>query len=354
MSSQIKKLRVFVASPGDVTEERECLWRVVDELNRGIAAEKNYNLEIVRWETHAWPSAGDDAQDVINRQIPLPDIFIGILWKRFGSPTKRAGSGTEEEFDRAYVSWRKHKRPEIMFYFGRMPYFPSSTDEIAQMEKVFRFKIKLEEAGLLYWDYRSREQFEADVRSHLTKVLLQLPRYSNSTADLNSVRSFLRHAPDFKALVDQLNSVDYNSDGTLSVMYFDLDDFGKFNQTNGEAAGDEFMDRATEALCMAVAHKGILFRISGDEFVAVLKNHDSEEAKATAERMRRTIAAIEPYSVTVSVGVATSQSSQPMDGKALLDMARSGVVQAKSKGKNKVFRRRSYWLGNLDEHQFLS
>ena len=118
MSSQIKKLSVFVASPGDVIEERKLLQRVVDALNRGIASEKNYNLELIRWETHAWPSIGDDAQDVINRQIPLPDIFIGILWKRLVLQPKGQSRVQEEEFDRAYENWLKQKTPEIMFYFG--------------------------------------------------------------------------------------------------------------------------------------------------------------------------------------------------------------------------------------------
>ena len=40
MTEQVTKLRVFVASPGDVRKERERLGGVIDELNRGIAAEK--------------------------------------------------------------------------------------------------------------------------------------------------------------------------------------------------------------------------------------------------------------------------------------------------------------------------
>ena len=42
---------------------------------------------------------GIDAQDVINRQLGEYDIFLGIMNTRFGSPTHRADSGTEEEFD---------------------------------------------------------------------------------------------------------------------------------------------------------------------------------------------------------------------------------------------------------------
>ena len=44
-----------------------------------------------------------DGQDVINRQIEDKyDLFIGIMYTKFGSPTNRAESGTVEEFEIAY------------------------------------------------------------------------------------------------------------------------------------------------------------------------------------------------------------------------------------------------------------
>ena len=101
----------------------------------------------------------------------------------------------------------------------------------------------MQDAGLLYWEYRSREQFEADVRSHLTKVIMRLPIYSDTPADLNSARSFLRHADDFKALVTELESPNYKPWGISSVLYFDLDDFGEFNEAHGMAAVMRFLPK---------------------------------------------------------------------------------------------------------------
>jgi hypothetical protein len=69
---------------------------------------------------------------VVNRQLPIPeyDIFIGIIWRRFGAPTKRAGSGTEEEFRIAYESWKRNREPrEILFYFCQAPVSPQMTVE---------------------------------------------------------------------------------------------------------------------------------------------------------------------------------------------------------------------------------
>ena len=82
----VRKVRVFVASPGDVDAERNTLPTVVQELNTTIAPHKNCFLELVRWETHCTPEMGRP-QGVINAQIGRYDIFLGIMWKRFGSPT---------------------------------------------------------------------------------------------------------------------------------------------------------------------------------------------------------------------------------------------------------------------------
>jgi hypothetical protein len=171
MTEQATKLRVFVASPGDVQAERALLADVIDELNRGIADTKGLMLELVSWETHAWPGIGEDAQDVINRQIAPGDVFVGILWKRFGTPTQRAGSGTEEEFDRAYAYWKEYGRPQIMFYFNRAPFAPSSMDEVEQIGKVLAFKKKVGGKGALYWEYDGVDEFERLVRGHLTQVI---------------------------------------------------------------------------------------------------------------------------------------------------------------------------------------
>ena len=173
MTEQVIKLRVFVASPGDARKERELLGDVIDELNRGIAAEKGLVLELVRWETHAWSAIGEDAQDVINRQIAPGDVFVGIMWNRFGTPTKRAESGTKEEFDRAYAYWKEYGRPKIMFYFNRAPFSLSDEVELEQKRKVLTFKEELADKGALYWEYNGADEFERVVRGHLTQVVRQ-------------------------------------------------------------------------------------------------------------------------------------------------------------------------------------
>ena len=180
-----KLIRVFVASPGDVTEERDTVALVVAEVRRMLATVVPYALEAVRWETHAWPDVGADAQDVINHEIGEFDIFVGVMWRRFGTPTKRAASGTDEEFKRAFSFYKKYGRPKIMFYFRRSPFYPESSAELTQVRKVLQFQNDLEKLGVLYWTYIKPLEFERQFREHLVRQVLSLKPPESETVSIS-------------------------------------------------------------------------------------------------------------------------------------------------------------------------
>lgn len=161
-------LSIFLASPGDVSDERGRVDAFVDEWNNLWSGDLGVHLRLVRWETHAFPAVGADGQDVINTQIGEEyDVFLGIMWKRFGTPTGRAASGTVEEFERALGRYRTSGNPQLMFYFKTAD--SDAGDDAAQLQAVQRFRIKLAKDGLLYWEFLSPEQFGQLVRVHLTR-----------------------------------------------------------------------------------------------------------------------------------------------------------------------------------------
>ena len=67
-------------------------------------------------------------------------MFLGIFWKRFGTPTKEASSGTEHEFLRAYAAWQQHGRPQIMVYFNQRAAMPKTRAETDQWGQVLDFQ----------------------------------------------------------------------------------------------------------------------------------------------------------------------------------------------------------------------
>jgi hypothetical protein len=152
---QPKTLRVILASPGDVQPERGVLPGVIDELNRFLARDRNLHLELYRWETDAFPGFHPEGpQGLIDPVLRIEDsdLLIGIFWRRFGTPTKSAGSGAEHEFLTAYEAWKKVGRPQIMMYFKAAPYSPKTREETEQWGKVLDFKANFPKEGL-WWPF---------------------------------------------------------------------------------------------------------------------------------------------------------------------------------------------------------
>jgi hypothetical protein len=176
MAELVTKIRIFIGSPGDVLAERNALTQAISDLNVGFAGSRKMVLELAKWETHVWPGFGEDAQAVVNERIGEYDIFVGVFWNRFGTPTGRAGSGSSEEFERAYALWKEHKRPSLLLYFRRSPSDFASIEEIRQKQLLLEFKNSLQRLGALFREYSDVEEFARFVALHLIQELTFLEK----------------------------------------------------------------------------------------------------------------------------------------------------------------------------------
>jgi hypothetical protein len=177
-SAEPRALKVFVASPSDVAEEREALARLVRDINdvlAFLAPNTGLSLELVRYETHSYPDIGQ-AQEVINRQIPLDyDIFIGVMWRRVGTRTANSPSGTIEEFRRACEKRSHSHLPRIMFYFCEQPIPVPDAAELEQLQEVVKFRDELAKIGFT-WTYPSHTDFAEHVRGGLLRAIRDILR----------------------------------------------------------------------------------------------------------------------------------------------------------------------------------
>jgi hypothetical protein len=115
-------LKIVLASPGDLIAERQSTVQVIEKLNRGLAMDRGYHLELRRWETDTYPGfhpLGPQGQVDISLKVDQCDVFIGIFWLRFGTPTTDSQSGTEHEIRVAIKSWNQRGAPHIMLYFSQ-------------------------------------------------------------------------------------------------------------------------------------------------------------------------------------------------------------------------------------------
>lgn len=140
----------------------------------------------------------------------------------------------------------------------------------------------------------------------------------------------------------------YGSD--LSCLMIDLDGLKPVNDNYGHAAGDDLLQLAARIVTDQVRASDIAGRVGGDEFVVLMPRTSDAVAAAVARRLADTFAqrgwrliereyGIKPACaerIGMSIGVASLQGSQPLDGETLLACADSAVYEAKRRGKNHV------------------
>jgi hypothetical protein len=138
MDKALRVLRVFIASPGDLTDERKALRDVVEKINRIYARNTNCRIELLGWED-TLPGEGRP-QELINRDLDKSDVFIGCVYTRWGTTAGASGeTGFEEEFNRAIARREELGSPKIWLYFKKVDDLQRA-DPGEQLTKVLAFK----------------------------------------------------------------------------------------------------------------------------------------------------------------------------------------------------------------------
>jgi diguanylate cyclase (GGDEF)-like protein len=130
---------------------------------------------------------------------------------------------------------------------------------------------------------------------------------------------------------------------SMGLIMADADHFKKINDAYGHAVGDQVLREIAERMIAALRRYDSVGRYGGEEFLIIVPDCDADAAYASAERLRKTVAALPvttnagPIPVTVSLGlIATAGSGADSDGSILLRMVDEALYRAKAKGRNRV------------------
>ena len=126
MPSTVTKYNKILASPSDLKEDRLSRDEVIKELNISYGRQNDILVEALKWETHSAPGISTiHPQKLSNADLgTVYDLFIGLIWKKFGTPTDSAESGTEEEFLNAYDSiYKTTKLITESYFISKTPQF---------------------------------------------------------------------------------------------------------------------------------------------------------------------------------------------------------------------------------------
>ena len=128
----------------------------------------------------------------------------------------------------------------------------------------------------------------------------------------------------------------------LTVMMMDLDEFKSVNDTHGHIFGDYVLQQASARLKSNTRKSDILARYGGEEIVLLAPNTDIQTALVHGERLRTAVGS-EPFvmgncraTVTISVGISSTELQEFSSFEALLDSSDQALYAAKAAGKNRV------------------
>lgn len=136
------------------------------------------------------------------------------------------------------------------------------------------------------------------------------------------------------------------SNQPFAIVYIDLDDFKRVNDTFGHTTGDELLKAVVSTIKKNIRKIDVVSRLGGDEFAIMFINISPEDAESTMkkiqeellERMKKSA-----WGVTFSIGMITF-AAIPYSVDEILNLADSLMYSVKKSGKNNISH--SIWKGS--------
>lgn len=122
-------------------------------------------------------------------------------------------------------------------------------------------------------------------------------------------------------------------DETLALFLIDLDKIKLLNDTQGHLAGDEVLQQTARIIGEAIANRGVVARMGGDEFILFIKHSPtSQEVQTIIEEMQLQFARYLSKYGALSLGMSIGVSYFPQDGtdgQALINIADNAMYEMK-------------------------
>ncbi len=181
-----KSFSVFISSPSGLDADRSVVMDEIMSLSKHGLQNGTPSISAVRWPDDIAAGAALYAQSVINRQTAHYDILVCLIGTRIGTPTPRANSGTEEEFDRAMEVVLSGTPVQVLLFFSNMLVRPHDLD-LNQLLLVREFREKASRLGVLYHMYRDLQELRKRLRVSLSEAYNFLCEISQKSPYLPSV-----------------------------------------------------------------------------------------------------------------------------------------------------------------------
>ena len=203
------------------------------------------------------------------------------------------------------------------------------------LQKISSLKSKIEELEL---ENKKLKQYLDTNRAKLESIEAKFNK-TKEEAQLDALTQVYNR----KKFDHDLQMLDSEGIG-YSMIFLDIDDFKKINDTFGHTIGDKVLKEVGEILRHYLRRNTFAYRYGGEEFVVVLPGGDINAAKVVAERLREVIEhrAIKIDDHRMINFTASFGAAQKEEGEAAINVlkrADEALYEAKRSGKNRVVTR---------------
>jgi internalin A len=162
-----KKIKIFLASSSELKEDRREFEIFINRKNKEYH-EQGVFLELNLWEDFLDAMSSTRLQDEYNKVVQSCDIFVSLFHTK-------VGKYTEEEFQKAFKTFKEDGKPLIFTYFKNAAINPGDiTDSILSL---LNFKKMLNTLGHFHTNYQDINDLKFQFGNQLTKLL---PRFTQT------------------------------------------------------------------------------------------------------------------------------------------------------------------------------
>ena len=166
MAQNIVQYKLLISCPSDIKDEINIIRDVIKQFNEQYTDVLGIEVKEKHWSTDSFSQSGERPQSILNEQIVNDcDAAVAVFWSRFGTPTGRYGSGTEEE-----IELMLEKGRQVFMYFSEKTMSPELFDAEEQA-RIKEFRDKYRNRGL-YFTYSSNDEFRKLFFAHLSKYFI--------------------------------------------------------------------------------------------------------------------------------------------------------------------------------------
>jgi diguanylate cyclase (GGDEF)-like protein len=195
-------------------------------------------------------------------------------------------------------------------------------------------------------DFAGEELRLFETLAHHTGAALGQYRLGRKVSELNEIQAGLErqafHDP-LTGLANRLLFMDRMTNalnrrvGNAAVLYIDLDDFKRINDTLGHEAGDDLLKAVAARLQDSLRPADTAARLGGDEFAVLLLDIEEENTRVVSDRILRALGAPcelpgTTQAISASIGLALADSGT-LTAAELLSSADAAMYVCKHGGK---------------------